>query len=97
MKMWNSLNDTIRNVDNISKFKSELKKIDETENHAVSKHYLYGSRKMNIMLTHLRSSTSFLNYDLFRVGVVADRCKFIKKKKMGKILGLPRSTYTLNI
>ena len=74
MKMWNSLNDTIRNVDNISKFKSELKKIDETENHAVSKHYLYGSRKMNIMLTHLRSSTSFLNYDLFRVGVVADTC-----------------------
>ena len=72
MKMWNSLNDTIRNVDYISKFKSELKKIDETENHAVPKHYLYGSRKMNIMLTHLRSSTLFLNYDLFRVGDVAD-------------------------
>ena len=32
MKMWNSLNDTIQNVDYISKFKSELKKIDETEN-----------------------------------------------------------------
>jgi hypothetical protein len=28
------LNDTIRNVDSISKFKSELNKIDETENHA---------------------------------------------------------------
>jgi hypothetical protein len=39
--MWNSLNDTIRNVDSISKFKSELKKIDETENHAVPKHDLY--------------------------------------------------------
>ena len=72
MKMWNSLNDTIQNVDYISKFKSELKKIDETENHAVPKHYLYGSRKMNIILTHIRSSASFLNYDLFRVGVVAD-------------------------
>jgi len=31
--MWNSLNNTIRNVDTLSKFKSELKKIDETENH----------------------------------------------------------------
>ena len=72
MKMWNSLNDTIQNVDYISKFKSELKKIDEIENHAVPKHYLYGSRKMNIILTHIRSSASFLNYDLFRVGVVVD-------------------------
>jgi hypothetical protein len=39
--MWNSLNNTNRNVDTLSKFKSELKKIDETENHAVPKHYLY--------------------------------------------------------
>jgi hypothetical protein len=72
MKMWNSLNDTIRNVDYISKYKSELKKIDETENHAVPKHDLYGPHQMNIILTHLRSSTSFLNYDLFQVGIVAD-------------------------
>jgi hypothetical protein len=35
-----SRDDTIQNVDYISKFKSELKKIDETENHAVPKHYL---------------------------------------------------------
>jgi hypothetical protein len=35
--MWNSLNNTIRNADTLSKFKSELKKIDETENHAVPK------------------------------------------------------------
>jgi len=27
--------DNIRNVDTLSKFKSELKKIDETENHSV--------------------------------------------------------------
>ena len=33
--MWNSLNNTIRNVDTLSKFKSELKEIDETENPAV--------------------------------------------------------------
>jgi hypothetical protein len=65
--MYNSLNDTIRNIDSISKFKSELNKIDETENHAVPKHDLYGPRNINIILIHLRSSTSFLNYDLFRV------------------------------
>jgi hypothetical protein len=57
--MWNSLNDTIRNVDSILKFKSELKKIDETENHADPKHDLYGPHNINIILTHLRSSTSF--------------------------------------
>jgi hypothetical protein len=40
--MWNGLNSTIRNVDTFrSKFKSELKKIEETENHAVPKHYFY--------------------------------------------------------
>jgi hypothetical protein len=38
--MWNSLNNSIRNVDTLSKFKSELKKIDETENHPVPKHHV---------------------------------------------------------
>jgi hypothetical protein len=42
-KLWISLNNTIRNVDILSKFKSELKKIDETENHAVPKHNLLWS------------------------------------------------------
>ena len=72
IKMWNSLNNTIRNVDTLSEFTSELKKIDETKNHAVPKHYLYGPRKLNMILTQLRSSASFLNYDLFRVGTVSD-------------------------
>ena len=53
--MWNSLNNTIRNFNTLSKFKSELKKIDKTENHAIPKHYLYGPRKLNIILTQLRS------------------------------------------
>ena len=65
-------NNTILNVDTLSKFKSELKKIDETETHAVPKHYFYGSRKLNIILIQLRSSASFLNYDLFRIGIVSD-------------------------
>jgi hypothetical protein len=70
--MWNSLNNTIRNVDTLSKFTSELKKIDETENHAVPKHYFYGPRKLNIILTQLRRTASFLNYDLFQVGILSD-------------------------
>jgi hypothetical protein len=70
--MWNSLNNTIRNVDTLSKFKSELKKIDEIVNHAVPKHYFYGPRKFNIILTQLGRSASLLNYDLFRVGIVSD-------------------------
>ena len=40
IKMWN----TIRNVDTLSKFKEELKKIDEAENHVVPKHYFHGPR-----------------------------------------------------
>ena len=72
IKMWNSLNNNIRNVDTLSKFKSELKKIDKTENHSVPKHFFCGPRKLNIILTQLRNSASFLNFDLFRVGIVYD-------------------------
>ena len=67
-----SLNNNIRNVDTLSKFKSELKKIDETDNHVVPKYYFYDPRKLNIILIQLRSSASFLNYDLFRVEIVSD-------------------------
>jgi hypothetical protein len=72
IKMRNSLNNTIRNVDTLSKFQSELKKIDKTANHAIPKHYFYGPRKLNIILTQLRSSASFSNYVLFRVRIVFD-------------------------
>ena len=67
--MWNS---NIRNVDILSQFKSILRKIDETENHSVPKHFFCGPRKLDIILTQLRSSASFLNFDLFRVGIVSD-------------------------
>ena len=46
--------------------------MDETGTHAVPKHYFYSPRKFNIILTQLKSSASFLNYDLFRVGIVSD-------------------------
>ena len=69
IKMWNS---NIRNVDILSQFKSILRNIDETENHSVPKHFFCGPRKLDIILTQLRSSASFLNFDLFRVGIVSD-------------------------
>ena len=43
IKMWNSLNNNIRNVDTLSKFKSELKKIDETKNHCPQTFFLWSS------------------------------------------------------
>ena len=67
IQMWNSLNNNIRKVDALSKFKSELKNIDETENHSVPKHCFCGPRKLNIILTRLRNSASFFNFDLFRI------------------------------
>jgi hypothetical protein len=76
--MWNSLHNNIRNVDILSKFKSELRKIDETENYSVPNHFFCGPRKLDIILTQLRSSASFLNFDIFRVGIESDsscRCR----------------------
>ena len=34
--------------------------------------FVCGPRKLNIILTQLRNSASFLNFDLFRVGIVSD-------------------------
>ena len=49
IKMWNSLNNNIRNSDTLSKFKSELKKIDKTENLFVHKIFFCGPRTFNII------------------------------------------------
>ena len=37
-------------------------------------HYFYGPRKLNIILTQIKSSASFWNYDLFLIGSVSDPC-----------------------
>jgi hypothetical protein len=49
IKMWNILNNNIRNSDTLSKFKSELKKIDEIENLLVHKHFFCAPRTLNII------------------------------------------------
>jgi hypothetical protein len=61
IRQWNSLDPSIRNVDSIAKFKTELRK-----------RKVIGPRKLNIILTQLRCFASFLNYDLFQVNIVSD-------------------------
>jgi hypothetical protein len=67
---WNSLNPSLRNVEFIAKFKTELRK--QKDIRQVPKHYEIGPRKLNIALTQLRCFASFLNYDLFKVNIVSD-------------------------
>ena len=57
-------------MDSIAKFKAELRKRKDISQ--VPKHYEFGPRKRNIILTKLRCFTSFLNYDLFQVNIVSD-------------------------
>ena len=38
----------------------------------IPKHFYYGPRKLNIILTQLRNSYSFLNYDISKVNIVND-------------------------
>ena len=62
IKMWNSLKKMyIRNVDTLSKFKSELKKIDEPGNHVVPKHYIYRPRKLNVENPSFVSELRFIS------------------------------------
>ena len=59
----NSLDPSLRNVDSIAKFKTELRKQKDISQ--VPTHYEIVPRKLNIILTQLRCFASFLNYDLF--------------------------------
>jgi hypothetical protein len=45
---WNSLNPSLRNVESIAKFKTELRK--QKDIRQVPKHYEIGSRTLNIAL-----------------------------------------------
>ena len=71
IRQWNSLELSTRNINSISKFKSELKK-PNLANVSVPTYYSFGPRKLNIILTQLRCSASFLNHDLHRVNIVSD-------------------------
>ena len=70
IRQWNSLNPSLRNMESIAKFKTELRK--QKDNRQVPKHFEIGPRKLNIALTQLRCFASFLNYDLYQVNIVSD-------------------------
>ena len=70
IRQWNSLDLAIRNLNSVSKFKSETKR--NSKNLPIPIYYSYGPRKLNIILTQLRCSASFLNDDLYRVNIVSD-------------------------
>ena len=57
-------------IDSISKFKKELK--NDSLVCKIETFYLYGPRKLNIILTQLRCSASSLNNDLFRANIIND-------------------------
>jgi hypothetical protein len=67
---WNSLNPSLRNMESIANFKTELRK--QKDIRQVPKHYEIGPRKLKIALTQLRCFASFLNYDLFQLNIVSD-------------------------
>ena len=71
IRQWNRLDKSIRNSDSLSRFKTELKKIN-AECEPVPKYFSYGPRKLNIVLTQFRCSATFLNYDLYRVNILSD-------------------------
>ena len=64
------LDPKIRSVDSISKFKRELK--NDSLLCKIETFYLNGQRKLNIILTQLRCSASFLNNDQFRANTIND-------------------------
>jgi hypothetical protein len=56
IRQWNSLNPSLRNMESIAKFKTELRK--QKDNRQVPKHFEIGPRKLNIALTQLRCFAS---------------------------------------
>ena len=78
IRHWNNLDTSIRNSPTIREFKNALKETGLT-NGDVPRHFSYGPRKLNIILTQLRCSASFLNNDLYKANLVPSpscRCGF---------------------
>jgi hypothetical protein len=74
-------------------FKSELKKLSNSNSVNIPKYYSYGPRKLNIVLTQFRCPATFLNYDLFKVNIISNpscSCDAIQEdSKMGHRSNVP--------
>ena len=90
VKLWNRLDQFDRNLDTLTKFKKAIRKEQSDNTKHIPKHFYYGPRKLNIILTQLRNSYSFLNYDLSKVNIVNDAAVPVELHgKMHSIICLP--------
>ena len=71
VKEWNKLDITIRKLDSLSKFKNAIRLNSQSNKISVPKLYYYGTRKLNVILTQLRCTASFLNHDLYKVHILS--------------------------
>ena len=66
VKEWNKLDIAIRKLDSLSKFKNAIRLNSQSNKISIPKLYYYGPRKLNVILTQLRCTASFLNHDLYK-------------------------------
>jgi hypothetical protein len=66
VKLCNRLDQFDRNLDTLTKFKKAIRKEQSDNTKRIQKHFYYGPRKLIIILTQLRNSFSFLNYQVSR-------------------------------
>ena len=71
VKEWNKLDIAIRKLDSLSKFKNAIRLNSQTNKISVPKLYYYGPRKLNVILTQIRCTASFLNHDLHKVHILS--------------------------
>ena len=65
VREWDKLENSVHNLDTPLKFKRALLN-NAIEINIVPKHFMYGPRKLNVILTQLQCSASFVNNDLFK-------------------------------
>ena len=70
IKLWNSLDDEIKNKHTVSSFKSSIQQ-PKSANHSLNYNF-QGYRKLAILFCRLRHNCSILNYDLYRCNLIND-------------------------
>jgi hypothetical protein len=68
---WNKLDIAIRKLDSLSKFKNAIRPNSQSNKISVPKLYYYGPRKLNVILTQIKCTASFLNNDLHNVYILS--------------------------
>ena len=71
IKEWNKLDIAIRKLDSLPKFKNAIRLNSQSNKISVPKLYYYGPRKLNVILTQIRCTASFLNHDLHKVHILS--------------------------